>query len=69
MSNITSIDKNFKIETNIEKPSFLENLKDLKGAFFVCNFKEQEYYYADYLLRTEKITKENYFKKLYMVEP
>ena len=28
----------------------------------MCQEKEQEYYYADYLLRTEKITKEQYDK-------
>lgn len=45
ISILTVKNSNIKIETNIEKPSFLENIKELKGSFFVCNFKEQEYYF------------------------
>lgn len=36
---------NLKIETNVENPTFFKDLKDLPGNLFVCNFKEQDYFF------------------------
>ncbi len=45
ISILTVKNPNIKIETNTEKPSFIENLKELKMHLFVCDFKEQNYYF------------------------
>ncbi len=34
-----------RIETNVEMPTFLKDLKSFHGNLFVCNFKEQEYFF------------------------
>ena len=36
---------NIRIKTNVEYPSFLKELKYFQGNLFVCNFKEQEYFF------------------------
>lgn len=36
---------NIKIETNVKKPIFLEDLKDLKLYLFICDFETKEYYF------------------------
>lgn len=36
---------NLKIETNIDNPTFFSDLKDLPFHLFVCNFKEQEFFF------------------------
>lgn len=45
ISIMTIKSSNIKIESNIMKPSFLEDLRELKQHLFVCNFKEKEYYF------------------------
>lgn len=45
ISILTVKNSNIRIESNIDRPSFLEQLREIKGAFFVCNFKEQDYYF------------------------
>ncbi len=42
---LTVKNPNIKIETNITKPSFLKDLKDLKLHLFVCDFKNNNYYF------------------------
>lgn len=34
-----------RIETNQEYPAFFKDLKGLPGELFVCNFKEQEFFF------------------------
>lgn len=36
---------NLKIETNIDDPSFFVDLKEFSSNLFVCNFKEQDYFF------------------------
>lgn len=36
---------NLKIETNYDKCTFLKDLRHFNGHLFVCNFKEQEYFF------------------------
>ena len=36
---------NLKVETNIENPTFFNDLKDLPFNLFVCNFKEQDFFF------------------------
>lgn len=36
---------NIKIETNINNPLFITDLKKIKGYYFVCNFKDQDYFF------------------------
>ena len=38
---------NLKIETNIEYPSFLKDLKEFSNNLFICNFKEQEFFFLN----------------------
>ena len=45
ISILTVKNPNIKIETNTEKPSFIQDLKELKMHLFVCDFKEQNYYF------------------------
>ena len=37
---------NIRIETNSEESTFLQDLQDYNPNFFVCNFKEQEYFFV-----------------------
>ena len=43
ISILTIKNSNIRIETNTDKPSFIEDLKHLKMHLFVCDFKEQDY--------------------------
>ena len=45
ISIITIKNSNIKIESNVEKPAFLENLRDLKLNLFVCDFKNQDFFF------------------------
>ena len=45
ISILTVKNSNIRIETNTDKPSFIEDLKNLKMHLFVCDFKEQDYYF------------------------
>ena len=45
ISILTVKNSNIKIESNIKKSSFLEDLRDLRFHLFVCNFKEKDYYF------------------------
>ena len=45
ISILTVKSSNIKIESNTEKPSFLEDLKSLKLHLFVCDFKNQDYFF------------------------
>ena len=45
ISILTVKNSNMKIETNINNPTFLNDMRDLKGPLFVCNFKEQDYFF------------------------
>ena len=45
ISILTVKNSNIKLESNTQKPSFLEDLRDLKMHLFICDFKEQEYYF------------------------
>ena len=36
---------NIKIDTNYDKCTFLKDLRYFNGILFVCNFKEQEYFF------------------------
>lgn len=42
---LTVKNPNIKIESNINKPSFLEDLKDFNMNLFVCDFKNNNYYF------------------------
>ena len=42
---LTVKNPNIKIESNIDKPSFFEDLKDLKLHLFVCDFKNNNYFF------------------------
>ncbi len=42
---LTVKNPNIKIESNTNKPSFLEDLKDLKLYLFVCDFKNNDYFF------------------------
>ena len=45
ISILTIKNSNMKIESNIEKPAFLEDLRDLKLNLFVCDFKNQDFFF------------------------
>ena len=45
ISILTVKNSNIRIETNTDKSSFIQDLKDLKMHLFVCDFKHQEYYF------------------------
>ena len=45
ISILTVKSSNIRLESNIKKPSFLEDLRDLKMHLFVCDFKENNYYF------------------------
>ena len=45
ISILTVKNSNIRIESNIENPSFLEDLKDFNLNLFVCNFKDQEFFF------------------------
>lgn len=42
---LTVKNSNIKIESNNPKPSFIEDLRDLKMHLFICDFKEQDYHF------------------------
>ena len=46
ISILTVKNSNIKIESNIKKPSFLDNLRNLKLHLFVCDFKQKEYFFV-----------------------
>lgn len=46
ISILTVKSSNIKIESNINHPTFLNDLRDLKGPLFVCNFKDQDYFFV-----------------------
>lgn len=45
ISILTVKNPNIKIESNITKPSFLEDLRDLGLHLFVCDFKNNNYFF------------------------
>ena len=45
ISILTVKNPNIKIESNILKPSFLEDLRDLNLHLFVCDFKNNNYFF------------------------
>lgn len=45
ISILTIKNSNIRIESNIQKPTFLNDLKELNLRLFVCDFKSQEYYF------------------------
>ena len=45
ISILTVKNSNIRIDSNIENPSFLKDLEDLKGPYFVCNFKDQDFFF------------------------
>ncbi len=45
ISILTIKNSNIRIESNIDKPAFLEDLRELKLRLFVCDFKNEEYYF------------------------
>ena len=45
ISILTIKSSNIRIERNIQKPTFLNDLKELNLRLFVCDFKSQEYYF------------------------
>lgn len=45
ISILTVKSSSIRIETNVDNPSFINDLKELSGAFFVCNFNEQDYFF------------------------
>lgn len=45
ISILTVKSSNIRIDSNITKPSFIDDLRGLKLCFFVCNFKTGEYYF------------------------
>ena len=45
ISILTIKNSNIKIESNVEKPAFLEDLRDLKLKLFVCDFKNQDFFF------------------------
>ena len=46
ISILTVKNSNIRIESNISNPSFFSDLKILEGYYFVCNFKEQDYFFV-----------------------
>ena len=45
ISILTIKNSNIKIESNINKPSFLDDLRDLNFNLFVCDFKNQDFFF------------------------
>lgn len=45
ISILTVKNSNIKIESNINKPSFLDDLRDLNFNLFVCDFKNQDFFF------------------------
>lgn len=45
ISILTIKNSNIRIESNVGRPSFLEDLRELDLRLFVCDFKSQEYYF------------------------
>ena len=47
ISILTVKNSNIKIESNTTNPSFFKTLNEMKDNFFVCNFKEQNFFFLD----------------------
>lgn len=47
ISILTVKNSNIRIETNIDNPSFLSDLKKLSGYYFVCNFEKCDYFFIN----------------------
>lgn len=47
ISILTVKNSNIRIESNINNPMFLTDLKNISGHFFVCNFKENDYFFIN----------------------
>lgn len=45
ISILTVKNSNIKIETNTEKPVFFEDLRNIKDHLFVCDFKNNNYFF------------------------
>lgn len=45
ISILTVKNSNIKIESNTDMPSFLEDLRNIKGHLFVCDFKNNNYFF------------------------
>ena len=45
ISILTVKNSNIRIESNISNPTFLNDLKSFDGYYFVCNFKENDYFF------------------------
>ena len=46
ISILTVKNSNIRIESNVDNPSFLSDLKNLNGYYFVCNFKKSDYFFV-----------------------
>ena len=54
ISILTVKSSNLKIETNLERCTFFKDLKQYSKNLFICNFKEQEYFFLkDYKIKIE----------------
>lgn len=47
ISILTVKNSNIRIESNINNPMFLKDLKYLEGHYFVCNFEENDYFFIN----------------------
>lgn len=47
---------NLRIETNVSNCSFFEDLKNFSSDFFICNFKEQDYFFIKDYKETKKVS-------------
>jgi len=45
ISILTVKNSNIRIESNVDNPSFFNDLRDLKGFYFVCDFKNKDYFF------------------------
>lgn len=44
---LTVKNSNIRVQSNTDNPEFIKAFKDLKGKYFVCDFKNQDYYFID----------------------
>ena len=51
---LTVKSSNIRIESNVEWPAFLTTIKSLEGNYFVCDFKNQDYYFVSKLKINDK---------------
>ena len=47
---------NLRIETNTEKCIFFSDLKEMSSNFFICNFKEQDYFFIKNYKEQQKVS-------------